>query len=408
VFRHRVGVAAGVLLVGATLSWTPAAGGTLSWTPAAGASPEAASVPATLYSVSLTGTAGIQAVYNDSFGDTFTTTGTWALDGTTTFSGESQVYTDVWIPDAAVGATDTVYGLVNPNNDAYVATDPTATLTTTGSYVTGTDEAPVTFDCTDQMLNELVPEIGVSTTGAGNSIEVDWTGDAYPNNPAGNANNFPESCNDGGLPDFEIQTPLVNGSPAFNLPWSAGYDTLRFAFGAASGAAASQTLTGSSESEVAGQGGIGDPDMGCPASAGSSTVAASTCAESYTGMSEQMTMTKYCSGTVTVDPPIPGGATTSDVLTGTCGSPASGTAPTGTKIAKASIHGKDAAFTFSARGATGYQCALTHPGKTAAFASCKSPKVYDNLARGTYEFEVRGINATGDDKHPATKTFTVT
>ncbi len=89
--------------------------------------------------------------------------------------------------------------------------------------------------------------------------------------------------------------------------------------------------------------------------------------------------------------------------------------PSHTKISKAKINSKQhtASFSFSAHGASGYQCALLGPvakGHKKAkprFASCRSPKSYKHLKRGAYSFVVRGVNAAGADPRPASKTFTI-
>ncbi len=89
--------------------------------------------------------------------------------------------------------------------------------------------------------------------------------------------------------------------------------------------------------------------------------------------------------------------------------------PSHTRISKAKINATQhsASFSFSAHGASGYQCDLLHrvakdhkKGKP-KFASCRSPQSYKHLKPGTYSFIVRGVNAVGADPHPASKTFTI-
>ena len=89
--------------------------------------------------------------------------------------------------------------------------------------------------------------------------------------------------------------------------------------------------------------------------------------------------------------------------------------PSHTRISKAKINAaqRSASFSFSAQGASGYQCALLHAVAkdhkkgNPKFASCRSPQSYKHLRRGTYSFIVRGVNAAGADPHPASKTFTI-
>jgi hypothetical protein len=61
--------------------------------------------------------------------------------------------------------------------------------------------------------------------------------------------------------------------------------------------------------------------------------------------------------------------------------------------------------------ASRFQCALlkapekAHRALAARFGGCKSPMGYKHLAKGSYTFEVRAINAAGADRTPASATF---
>lgn len=89
--------------------------------------------------------------------------------------------------------------------------------------------------------------------------------------------------------------------------------------------------------------------------------------------------------------------------------------PVYSKITQAKInaHKHTASFSFSARGASGFQCELIPPTKKGhkkpkvTFASCRSPKTYKHLKAGKYTFLVRGVSATGGNRTPARKTFTI-
>lgn len=89
--------------------------------------------------------------------------------------------------------------------------------------------------------------------------------------------------------------------------------------------------------------------------------------------------------------------------------------PTHSKITKAKInaHKHTASFSFSARGASRFQCELIPPTKKGhkkpkvTFGSCRSPKTYKHLKPGKYTFLVRGVNSAGGDRTPARKTFTI-
>jgi hypothetical protein len=90
-------------------------------------------------------------------------------------------------------------------------------------------------------------------------------------------------------------------------------------------------------------------------------------------------------------------------------------APPEVKKLKAKIDGKQhsAKFTFSATGATGFQCALIKQPKNKHekspkpdFKGCSSPKTYKHLKAGKYTFEVRARSSVGTG--PASKhTFTI-
>lgn len=84
------------------------------------------------------------------------------------------------------------------------------------------------------------------------------------------------------------------------------------------------------------------------------------------------------------------------------------------KIVKYKVSEKrdEAVFTFTAAGATGFQCALVKPAKRKhaarkpSFAACRSPKAYKGLAAGAYTFEVRALGAAGTGP-TARKKFTM-
>lgn len=93
------------------------------------------------------------------------------------------------------------------------------------------------------------------------------------------------------------------------------------------------------------------------------------------------------------------------------------TAPN-TDLATEHISSKDhtARFHFKATGdSTGFQCALVHkPERKGAetpaprYAACSSPKTYEHLEVGKYEFYVRAIGPGGADKTPAAFVFKIT
>ena len=84
--------------------------------------------------------------------------------------------------------------------------------------------------------------------------------------------------------------------------------------------------------------------------------------------------------------------------------------PPDTKISKSTISStkRQASFKFKAVGtAKGFQCALKHGHKKAAFKSCHSPKTYKHLKPGKYTFEVRAAGTGGTDPTPAKKNFKI-
>jgi hypothetical protein len=93
--------------------------------------------------------------------------------------------------------------------------------------------------------------------------------------------------------------------------------------------------------------------------------------------------------------------------------------PSHTRIRMAKVNGRKrtAKFGFTAKGAKHYQCALIRPaaakhGKHAKrhrvrFGACGTPKSYGKLKKGKYTFEVRGVNSSGVDPHPARKVFKI-
>ncbi len=88
---------------------------------------------------------------------------------------------------------------------------------------------------------------------------------------------------------------------------------------------------------------------------------------------------------------------------------------THTRITKSKFSRKNrsASFTFTALGATGYQCELIapvkkhHPRPKLTFQACRSPKTYAHLKAGHYTFLVRGINAAGAARSSAQQAFTI-
>lgn len=64
-----------------------------------------------------------------------------------------------------------------------------------------------------------------------------------------------------------------------------------------------------------------------------------------------------------------------------------------------------ASFTFSGTNTpTSFECKLD----AGVFATCTSPKAYSGLATGSHTFSVRGVNATGPDPTPASRSWTIT
>jgi hypothetical protein len=105
--------------------------------------------------------------------------------------------------------------------------------------------------------------------------------------------------------------------------------------------------------------------------------------------------------------------TTSTTTTNTHQTPPPPKKPSGTKITKSTIKKTDATFAFKGTDATGFQCGLVGPLKKGKpvpkvkFRSCKSPKAYKHLKKGSYSFAVRGVNSAGDDPHQASKGFKI-
>jgi hypothetical protein len=360
-----------------------------------------ASDPATLYQADLSGT---MTLTNTEAGPdaNWTTTATFPLNATTKPGTEglstNPAQSDIWIPTGSIGASKTVYPFADPDF-SITDPDPNSSLTTVG----GGAPSP----CGPYLIdNAFDPELGVTTGSGAPSLLLDWMGNALPqggdSNQNGNANAFPPSCDTEA--GFEMSSPLTSdGENGFDLPWAAGDDTIRFSFGAVNPSAASQTLTGTSLSQTATATGQPDGAMSCLGNA------ADVCTDTYTHISEALTLTKICTGTVAV---------TGTIVSGTCGSgppPPPPSAPSHTKITKSKVSASKhtASFSFSATGATGYQCALAelpkkgHKAPKLKFGSCKSPKSYAHLKKGKYEFAVRGTNAAGTDPRPASKSFKI-
>jgi hypothetical protein len=361
----------------------------------------AANSPATLFQADLTGT---MTLTNTEAGPdaSWTTTATFPLNATTKagsgYLSTNPTQSDIWIPTGSFGASDTVYPFADPDF-SITTTDPNSSLTTVGGG------AP--SECGPYLIdNGFDPELGVTTGAGAPALLLDWMGQALPEggdtNQNGNANAFPGSCDTEAA--FEMSSPLNDeGEGGFDLPWAAGDDSIRFSFSGVNPSAATQTLTGTSLSQTATATGQPDGAMGCLGNADE------VCTDTYTHLSETLTLTKICTGTVTV---------TGSIVSGTCGSsppPPPPTAPSHTKITKSKVSASKhtASFSFSATDATGYQCALAalpkkgHTAPKLKFASCKSPKSYAHLKKGKYEFAVRGVNAAGKDPHPASKSFKI-
>ncbi len=74
-----------------------------------------------------------------------------------------------------------------------------------------------------------------------------------------------------------------------------------------------------------------------------------------------------------------------------------------------SVNSTSARFSFSSEQNSIFECRLTKQGQTAGtFTACSSPKDYGNLTEGSYTFEVRATDASGNtDPTPASRTWTV-
>lgn len=369
----------------------------------------ASSEPATLYQANLSGGATLQAVSSDTMGDQWTTTATFPLNGSTVplaASHETAADTDVWIPTGSGPSIVAEYDGNSPDFSASAAA-PDTSLTAVGVNQGNAISCSTTLDYS------LTPTIGVTTPASGSSsILVDWEGDLVPDggdtNENGNANDFPSPC--AVPPTFELQTPLtgpidVGGTTAFDLPWSEGYDSLRFSFTGVNGTSVTENLTGTSQSQVAAANGGDDGNVSCTNDAEYGTM----CSESYTSISENLILTKICTGTITTAGKRSDGSTLVD---GTCGSATSASAVR-ISSARVSPARHTARFVFSATGAKSFQCALIpvprgrHAATRPTFRRCSSPKAYAHLVDGNYTFEVRGVSAGGAPGHVTTKSFKI-
>jgi hypothetical protein len=143
---------------------------------------------------------------------------------------------------------------------------------------------------------------------------------------------------------------------------------------------------------------VGTPSTGTTTTSTSTTTTTSTSTATST------------STTTTTEPPV---TTTSTTTTTTTGTQPPLAKPSGTKITKSTIKKTDATFAFKATDAAGFQCGLVGPLKKGKpvpklkFRSCKSPKAYKHLKKGSYSFAVRGVNSAGDDPHQASKGFKI-
>jgi len=90
--------------------------------------------------------------------------------------------------------------------------------------------------------------------------------------------------------------------------------------------------------------------------------------------------------------------------------------PPETRLSSAKISSRAhvASFVFSARGdSTGFQCALVpdagkhHKQPRAVFSSCRSPKTYKRLRRGSYQFRVRATGPAGRGSTAAVRRFRI-
>ena len=90
-------------------------------------------------------------------------------------------------------------------------------------------------------------------------------------------------------------------------------------------------------------------------------------------------------------------------------------APTHTRVTKGKVdNGKrSASFSFTAVGASGFQCELISPVKKGQrrpklkFHACRSPTQYAHLMAGHYTFLVRGVNVAGADRTAAHRAFSI-
>src|ERR1700722_6364282 len=99
----------------------------------------AANTPATLYQATLTGALTFMSVQGGN-GDSWTTTATFPLNGTTQAGpnnpdGTNPAATDLWIPSGSIGATQTISAVVDPDFNI-TAADPNSSLSTVGSDAT--------------------------------------------------------------------------------------------------------------------------------------------------------------------------------------------------------------------------------------------------------------------------------
>ncbi len=119
-------------------------------------------------------------------------------------------------------------------------------------------------------------------------------------------------------------------------------------------------------------------------------------------------------GNIVVGTPSTGTTTTTNTnTTSTHQTPPPPKAPSGTKITKSTIKKTTVTFTFKGTNATGFQCGLVGPLKKhkpvpkLKFTSCKSPKMYKQLKKGSYSFAVRGVDSAGVDPRPASHKFEI-
>ena len=86
----------------------------------------------------------------------------------------------------------------------------------------------------------------------------------------------------------------------------------------------------------------------------------------------------------------------------------------GAELPAATTSSRSASFEFagtddySAAATLDFECRLDAGGATPAYAECDSPQLYNDLADGTYRFQVRAVDAAGNaDKSPATHLWNV-